>query len=242
MVDFKKIFLIPFDKRVPNLYDLIWQTLMASIFTSHGLLYDNEFSLIAGGMIFPFAITFFKLWEYLLSDLFSFKRILLFTGYISILIFLPIGISSLLAYLKSIFPKNTIKLNYKIDDSYHQTTQFPSNSIKYKLKSGEDFQLILYFTIVVLSSIFIPISVLNKDIKSLISLGIGVSIIAYLCIIGILSGYNHKEEKYYLRNNSSLIVFIFLILCSLSASYLIYFLFFEKGLKIDLKKYSIKKK
>lgn len=228
MFNLKKIFLVPFDKNVPNLYNLTWKTLMASVFTSHGLLYDNEFSLIAGGVIFPFTITFFKLWEYLLSDLFTFNRISLVTLYLIILLFLPVGISALIAYLKSIFPNNTIKLNYQIGDTNYDPVVFPSTSIKNKLSSGEDFQMILYFTIVILSSIFVPISILNKDIKSLISLGIGVSIIAYLCIIGLLSGYNHKEEKYYLSNNSSLIVFIFLIICALSTSYIIYFLLFKQ--------------
>ena len=242
MFNLKKTFLVPFDKNIINLYDLIWKTLMASIFTSHGLLYDNEFSLIAGGLSFPFTTTFFKLWEYLLSDLYTFKRISLVTLYLIILLFLPVGVSALIGHLKSIFPSNTIKLNYQVGgDTNYESVKFPSNTIKNKLSVSEDFQLILYFVIIVLASIFVPISVLNKDIKSLISLGIGVSIIAYLCIIGILSGYNHNEEKYYLRNNTSLILFIFLIICSLSVSYLIYFLFFETSLKNDLKKYTFKK-
>lgn len=241
MVNLKEVFLVPFDKKVPNLYDLIWKTLMASVFTSHGLLYNNEFSLIAGGVIFPFTTTFFKLWEYILSDLFTLKRISLVVLYMIILILLPIGVSSLIAYFKSIFPENTIKLNYQVDDADREQIEFPSQSIKNKLSVSEDFQLILYFIIIVLASLFVPISILNKDVKSLISLGIGVSIIAYLCILGILSGYSKKEEKYYIKNNSSLIVFIFLIICSLSVSYIIYFLFFETSLKRDLKKYSLKK-
>ena len=231
MVNLKKIFLVPFDKNVPNLYNLIWKTLMASIFTSHGLLYDNEFSLISGGLIYPFGVTFFRLWDYLLKDLITYKKILLASLYIIILIFLPIGVSALVSYLKSIFPNNTIKLNYQIDDTNHHTIKFPSNSIKHKLSVSEDFQLILYIIIIILASIFIPISILKKDTNTLISLGMGVGIIAYLSIIGILLGYSKKEEKYYLRNNTSLIVFIFLIICSLSASYIIHFMFFETNLK-----------
>jgi hypothetical protein len=242
MVNIKEVFLVPFDKKMPNLYDLIWQTLMASVFTSHGLLYNNEFSLIAGGLIFPFTTTFFKLWEYLLSDLFTLKRISLVFLYMIILILLPVGVSSLISYIKSIFPENTIKLNYQVGgDTNYEPVEFPSQSIKNKLSVSEDFQLILYFVIIILSSLFVPISILNKDIKSLISLGTGVSIIAYLCIIGILSGYSKKEEQYYITNNKSLIIFIFLIICSLSVSYIIYFLFFETSLKKNLKKYSLKK-
>ena len=69
MIDLKKIFLVQFDKNILNLNDLIWKTIMASVFTSHGLLYDNEFSLIAGGLIYPFGVTFFRIWDYLLKDL-----------------------------------------------------------------------------------------------------------------------------------------------------------------------------
>lgn len=231
MIDLKKIFLVQFDKNILNLNDLIWKTIMASVFTSHGLLYDNEFSLIAGGLIYPFGVTFFRIWDYLLKDLITYKKIFLSALYIIILIFLPICVSALISYLKSIFPENTIKLNYQLNNSENKIIKFPSENIKNKLSITEDFQLILYFAIVIMASIFIPISILKKDNNSLISLGIGVGIIAYLCIIGILMGYDKKEEKYYLKNNSSLIIFIVLIILSLSISYIIHFMFFDIRIK-----------
>lgn len=171
---------------LPSYQYLIITTLLSSILSCWGLVYEDSISLLSGAIIIPTSNFLYEsIRFYVLNRKISIYYII-FSSLITIIIPLLIG------YLFGIFFYLVDKSNYHIfkDSSYNIPNKTMNNMIK------PDFLNMLFLSIMpFFIAMFIPYSIKKNNIILQFAIVIALSFVSPLTTIGLFIGSNHYTNK-----------------------------------------------